>query len=187
MSWIKLPRSIIKAPVFKDPRTLKVWLWCMLRTAHRPTVVNMVVNHKVLPIVLQTGEFIFSRQKAAADLSIPVTTFGREINKLQAMGQVSIRSMRNFSILTVHAGNEQHEMEQSKQKALRRKKLEALCETDAKPNATMLDLLAELNIQTRPELIVASYQSHLQKKAVKFASEEDSEKYLRQYLLREWV
>ena len=96
-NWLKLNRSILSSSVFDNPRLLKVWIWCLCKASHkdRDQLVGMQVVH------LEAGQFVYGRTAASEELKIPESTVSRYMNKLKALGNVSIKTNNKFSVVTV--------------------------------------------------------------------------------------
>lgn len=95
--WIKLHRKITDSAVFDNPKLLKLWIWCLCKASHKGYE-SMVGNQIV---VLQEGQFIFGRKKAASELKISASMVYEYIKILEKLGMVNIKSNNKFSVITI--------------------------------------------------------------------------------------
>ena len=64
--WIKIHRKLLESNVFDNEKVLKLWIWCLLKATHqeqKPIIGTQIVK-------LKAGQFIFGRDKAAAELKM---------------------------------------------------------------------------------------------------------------------
>lgn len=95
--WIKLHRCLKDKAIFDNEKLLKVFIWCLLKATHRPHE-QLVGRQKVL---LQPGQFITGRNKAAAELNMAPSTAWDYLKLLEANNTINIKSNNKFSIITI--------------------------------------------------------------------------------------
>jgi hypothetical protein len=95
--WIKLHRKLLKNHIFDNPKLLKTFLWCLLKSSHKEHV-QMVGRQKIL---LEPGQFITGRAKAAEALDMPPSTAWSYLKLLEDDEAIEIQSNTKFSIVTV--------------------------------------------------------------------------------------
>ena len=95
--WIKLHRKLLDSAVFQNAKLLKVFLWALLKAAHKEH--EVLVGRQI--VRLKPGQFIFGRNAAAAELNMAPSTVYDYILLLQSGGTISIKSGNKFSVVTV--------------------------------------------------------------------------------------
>lgn len=95
--YAKIFRDLLDKPIFQNEKLLKVWIWCLLKAAHK--------EHEQLvglqKIVLKKGEFIFGRKKAAAELNLSESTVWRFMKFLKDHRSLDIKTNNKYSVVTV--------------------------------------------------------------------------------------
>lgn len=91
--WVCLWRSIMDHPVWEDPTTLKVFLWCVL-TARREA-------KEWRGDMLQPGQFSTGRNVASRELGLHPSSVYRAFDRLTAMGCITVEANRVRTIVTV--------------------------------------------------------------------------------------
>jgi hypothetical protein len=99
--WLKLARGIIDSRVFASEGMLKVWIWCLCRAAFKRRFVSVTIGRGSTEVELQPGQFIFGRKTAAQKLGMDESTVYDRMRKLVRMGNISMQSNTNFSIVTI--------------------------------------------------------------------------------------
>lgn len=95
--WVSLHRKLIYSNVFRNEKTLKIWIYCLLEATHEPyqqLVGKQLVN-------LNVGEFVFGRVKASQILNMNESTVWRNMKLLEKMESISIKSNNKFSVIRV--------------------------------------------------------------------------------------
>lgn len=95
--YIKLARCLLEKPIFHNPKLLKVWIWCLLKATHKDCI-QLVGLQKV---ALRPGQFVFGRNKAAVELSMPPSTVWRLINVLKQNQSLDIKTNNKYSLITI--------------------------------------------------------------------------------------
>lgn len=91
--WVKLWRDILDHPVFEDPVTLKVFVWCLARAKIEPS--NFRGD------TLQPGQFSTGRNTAGADLSLHPSSVYRALQRLQDFGCIAVEANKVRTIVTI--------------------------------------------------------------------------------------
>lgn len=96
-SYIKLFRKILKSPIWKNEKALKIWLWCLLKATHieREQLVGQKIVH------LEKGQFVFGRNTASDELDMKESTVYKYIKLLEKLQMISIKSNNKFSIVSI--------------------------------------------------------------------------------------
>ena len=100
-TFILLSRSIIDSDVFASQQTLKIWIWCLCRANFKDRTLPIRVGKGERIVKLKRGQFLFGRHKAAEELGINGSTIYKTMKKLEAMGNISIESNNQYSVITV--------------------------------------------------------------------------------------
>lgn len=95
--WIKLHRKLLDSAIFQNEKLLKVFLWCLLKAAHKGH--EQLVGRQTVHLI--PGQFVFGRNAAAAELNMAPSTVYDYILLLQLGGTISIKSGNKFSVVTV--------------------------------------------------------------------------------------
>lgn len=95
--WIKLYRKTLDDEIFQNEKLLKVFIWCLLKATHKSHT-QMV---GLLEVLLQEGQFITGRKKAALELNMNESTSWKYILKLKALGVIKVDSNNKFSVITI--------------------------------------------------------------------------------------
>lgn len=96
-SYIKLFRKILKSPIWKNEKALKIWLWCLLKATHieREQLVGQKIVH------LEKGQFVFGRNTASDELDMKESTVYKYMKILEKLQMISINSNNKFSIVSI--------------------------------------------------------------------------------------
>lgn len=96
-SYIKLFRKILKSPIWKNEKALKIWLWCLLKATHieRDQLVGQKIVH------LEKGQFVFGRNTASDELDMTESTVYKYIKLLEKLQMISINSNNKFSVVSI--------------------------------------------------------------------------------------
>ena len=95
--YIKLHRCLLDNPLFDNENLLKVWVWCLLKASHKEHE-QLVGLQKV---ILKPGQFVFGRDKAAAELKLHPSSLYRYVKKLESSERLVIQPNNKFSIVTI--------------------------------------------------------------------------------------
>lgn len=96
-SYIKLFRKILKSPIWKNEKALKIWLWCLLKATHieREQLVGQKIVH------LEKGQFVFGRKKASQELQMTESMVYRYMKVLEKLQMLNIKPNNKFSIVSI--------------------------------------------------------------------------------------
>ena len=97
IGWIKVHRQTLDNGWLKNHRLWVFWSYCLLKAAHAN--INVTVGFQRVP--LETGQFIYGRDKAAAELDMTVRQVRTCLDCLKDAGNVTIKTTSRFSIITV--------------------------------------------------------------------------------------
>jgi hypothetical protein len=101
LGWIKLHRKSLDSWVFADPKTLKIWIWCLLKASHSGDFVPLTVGKGSTTVKLMPGSFIYGRNKASKELHIAGSTIDRKIEQLESHGNIKRKTGSHYSIITI--------------------------------------------------------------------------------------
>jgi len=99
--WVRLYRKTLESAVFQNPVMLKIWIWCLLKANHEGRSVFVRTGRGETLVNLQPGQFIFGRNSASKELSLPASTIRNKITQLEKMGNLSIHVDRHYSIVFI--------------------------------------------------------------------------------------
>ena len=99
--WIKMHRKLIKSAAFQNAELLKLWIWCLLKAAHRPMWVPIKTGRGETVVELQPGQFIFGRHTAAKSLKMKPASVYKRLQKLEKLQNVSTQRSTHYTIVTV--------------------------------------------------------------------------------------
>lgn len=100
-SFILLSRSILDSEVFASQKMLKIWVWCLCKANYKSRNVPLKVGRGERIIKVKRGQFIFGRFRAEDELFIDGSTIYKLIKKLEEIGNISIESSNQYSIITI--------------------------------------------------------------------------------------
>ena len=109
-SWIKLYRKLLQSPIFENEKALKIWIWCLCKATHKG--ITQLVGQQI--IELNTGQFVFGREKASEELKMTESTVYKYIKLLEKLQMISIKSNNKFSIISIDNWEEYQGEEQQK-------------------------------------------------------------------------
>jgi uncharacterized phage protein (TIGR02220 family) len=99
--YIKLYRKILDSQVFVHEKTLKIWIWCLLKANFKPKWIDLKIGKGSTEIEVKRGQFIFGRNKAADELNMRSSTVYSHMQKLVRMGNIIMDSNNQYSIVTI--------------------------------------------------------------------------------------
>lgn len=99
--YIKLYRKTLDSRVFGNPGLLKIWIWCLLKANHKGQWVSVKTGKGTTEVWIESGQFIFGRVTAAKKLKMHPETVRKRIHKLKNMGNLTIQSTKQYSIITI--------------------------------------------------------------------------------------
>ena len=95
--WIKLHREILEKTVWANHNLMRVWTWCLLKASHK-AYLQLIGLKKIL---LQPGQFVFGRDKAALELGMKPRTVYDCVVWLSKNNSIRVESNNKFSVITV--------------------------------------------------------------------------------------
>ena len=95
--WIKIHRKLLESNVFDNEKVLKIWIWCLLKATH--TEQKPIIGMQI--VKLKPGQFIFGRDKAAAELKMKPSTVYKYLRVLKNNGNINIKCNNKFSVVTI--------------------------------------------------------------------------------------
>ena len=101
MSFIKLNRSLLDSYVFANEKSLKIWIWILLKCTYKKRFVSLTVGKGKTTIELNPGDLIFGRFKAEEELNIDGSTIYKNLKKFEQEEMIVIKSNSHYSIITV--------------------------------------------------------------------------------------
>ena len=107
--FIKLYRKLMKSPIWNNEKSLKVWIWCLLKASHEDR--EQLIGNQI--VHLKRGQFIFGRETASEELKMKESTVYRYMKILEKLQIVSIKSNNKFSVVTIEKW-EQYQTEKTK-------------------------------------------------------------------------
>jgi len=100
-TYILLSRSLLNSEVFASQKLLKIWIWCLLKANYKDNFVPLKVGKGERTIEVKRGQFLFGRFKAEEELFIDGSTIYKAIKKLAEIGNISIQSNNQCSVITI--------------------------------------------------------------------------------------
>jgi len=120
LGWIKLWRKLEDNPIFKNPRLLQLWIYCLFKANHRKN--KAMIGFQEIP--LTPGQFITGRYSLAKDLGLKPRSTRSSWNWLkilESMRFLTIKSTNKYSIVSInnwhtYQGNEMEDYQQPYQR-----------------------------------------------------------------------
>ncbi len=95
--YIKLYRSSLHHPIFKDREAWQLFTYCLLKANHKPGTVTFRRN----PIRIDRGQFIFGLERASQDLGMSIAKIRSALEWLSSLKVIARKTTNRFSIITV--------------------------------------------------------------------------------------
>lgn len=109
--YLKLWRRSIDSEIFHNPEMWRLWTWCLMKTSYKTRFVPFKTGKGKLSVQLNPGQFIFGRNKAAEFLGDSPSTLWKRMKKLELIGNISIESNRQYSIVNICNWDEYQEQD----------------------------------------------------------------------------
>lgn len=101
LGWIKLWRKLEDNPIFKNPRLLQLWIYCLFKANHKKN--KAMIGFQEIP--LKPGQFITGRHSLAKDIGLKPRSARSSWNWLkilESMQFLTIKSTNKFSIVSIN-------------------------------------------------------------------------------------
>lgn len=95
--YVKLWRKSLNGGILGNQKLWTFWCWCLLKATHKQ-IKQMVGFQEVL---LEPGQFIFGRKKAAKELKISERSIRTIILNLKKHEKLTIKTTNKFSVITI--------------------------------------------------------------------------------------
>lgn len=95
--WVRFYRQALENGWLRNPVLWTFWCYCLLKATHTETTVT--VGYQRVP--LEAGQFVFGREKAAAELLMSVKSVRTCLEHLKRAGNLTIKSASKFSVITI--------------------------------------------------------------------------------------
>ena len=95
--YVRLHRRLLDSAVWMNPRTLKVFLWALLRANYT----ERQVTFGGMDITLRAGQFISGRFAGATECGMRPSTFLYQITTLKTLGVLCLKSDNKKTLIIV--------------------------------------------------------------------------------------
>lgn len=99
--YIKLHRQLLESVHFQNPNYLKVWIWMLLKANFKTKTVSVKVSKGYTNVIVNRGQFIFGRHRAAIELDMDDSMVYRIVMVFQKSEAISIKSNNQYSVITI--------------------------------------------------------------------------------------
>lgn len=99
--YIKLHRQLLDSYQFSNPNALKIWIWMLLKANYKPKLVSVKVSKGYTDVLIERGQFIFGRNKAAEELNLDESLIYRILKKFELQESIVVKSNNQYSIVTI--------------------------------------------------------------------------------------
>lgn len=99
--YVRVWRKTMDSRVFKSEGLLKVWVWCLMRAAHKERWVKLKTGRGVIEVRVLPGQFVFGRKSASEELDMKPSTVWKRIQKLKNLSNLNIESNRQYSLISI--------------------------------------------------------------------------------------
>ena len=103
--WIKVYRQVIENGWLKNHSLWILWSYILLKASHSSHKQKIIVNKNkgtfTEEILLNPGQLIFGRKKAAEDTGLSEQNIRTALKHLQCLKNCTVKSTKNYSIITV--------------------------------------------------------------------------------------
>jgi uncharacterized phage protein (TIGR02220 family) len=104
--FIKLHRAWKRSQLFRNPNLWQVWSWCLMEASIIDRWVSVKIGKGSTQVFLRRGQFIYRRDSASKELSMPSSTVEGQIQKCMYIGLIDRKSDNQYSIITVRNFND---------------------------------------------------------------------------------
>lgn len=110
--WIKVHRKLVDNPIFKNPKLLTVFMYCVLKASHKDH--QQLLGDTIVD--LKEGQLATGRQALASATGLTIQNVRTALNKLESLGIITIKPTNKYSVITVLAWTEyQNDNQQTNQ------------------------------------------------------------------------
>lgn len=104
MNFLPIPRTIIDMNTFRNPKALKVYIWCWHKLRYQFGKVKIVFETGSATI--DTGQFVTGRFSGASELGLCPSTFRNLLKVLKEDNLILIKASKHYSVITVRSAKE---------------------------------------------------------------------------------
>ena len=95
--YVKLYRSSLHHPIFKDREAWHLFIYCLLKANHKAGTVTFKRN----PIHIDRGQFIFGLERASQDLGMSIAKIRSALEWLTSLKVIARKTTNRFSIISI--------------------------------------------------------------------------------------
>jgi len=95
--WIRIYRQALENGWLRNHRLWAFWCYCLLKASHKSTKVMIGYQQ----VSLESGQFVFGRQQAAADLDLSENVIRTCLTRLISTNNLTIKTTNKYSIITI--------------------------------------------------------------------------------------
>jgi hypothetical protein len=95
--WVKLHRKIIDNPIFKDAKTLQLFIYLLLKASHKSQ--RFIFNGKEM--ILERGQLITGRKRIRKDTKLTDREIRTRIKLLGNVGILTSKTTNRYSVITI--------------------------------------------------------------------------------------
>lgn len=99
--YVLLYRSLLDSPIFDDAGQFRLFVYLLLRAAHKRREVRMRIGRGSKTVVVEAGQLVFGCRSAAEKLRDTKTSVSRRINALKAGHHITVEPGRHYSIVSI--------------------------------------------------------------------------------------
>ena len=95
--WIQLHRKLLENPVFKNPKLLQTFLYCLLKATH--TEREQLVGDTI--VKLQPGQLVTGRKSLAEATGLTEQKIRTALDKLKKLGILTSKPTTKYSVISI--------------------------------------------------------------------------------------
>jgi hypothetical protein len=95
--WVCLYRSLADHWIYQDEAYLKIWVTMLFKANHETK--STLFNGSL--VTIERGQFVFGRDKFAAESNLPVSKIRRALKLLESDQMISQQNHSKYSIITI--------------------------------------------------------------------------------------
>jgi len=99
--FVLVYRSLIDSPIFDDAGLFRLFVYLLLRAAHKPRWVTIRTGRGTKQVLVDVGQVLLGLPSLASKMRTPKTTLRRWLSRLKADRQIEVKADTHYTIVTL--------------------------------------------------------------------------------------